>query len=221
MALTAVPLTASAGIADTAKSITSGQTVSTTLYNDDDQADYKINVTRAGTLKISLTTEMSACYIYIYDQYGNKVKVSSDAISSGRYETGFQNGKDRYDARWNSVTEKYIGSINYGVNKGTYYIRFERALDDGNGNLKFTATYPTTSTPQTKISYLSLTLSKGATLQLGAVVSPSGSKVTWKSSKPSVATVSSNGKITAKAKGTTIITAKCGTSTQKIRIVVK
>ena len=56
---------------------------------------------------------------------------------------------------------------------------------------------------------------------LGALVSPSGEAVMWTSSKTSVATVSSSGKVTAKAKGSATITAKCGTSTQKIKIIVK
>ena len=221
MALTALPLTASAGIADTAKSITSGQTVTTALYNNGDQADYKINVTSSGTLKISLTSEMKQCDVYVFDANGNSVRISSDNISSSDRPEGRQNGDSYYYAKWNSITEKYIGSINYGVSKGTYYIRFERfSGGNGNGKLKFTATYPSTAT-KAKISYISVTMSKGSTLQLGAVVSPSSSKVKWTSSKTSVATVSSSGKITAKAKGATIITAKSGTSTKKIRIVVK
>ena len=46
-------------------------------------------------------------------------------------------------------------------------------------------------------------------------------KVTWSSSKKSVATVSSKGKVTAKKKGTATITAKVGSKKYKCKITVK
>ena len=55
-----------------------------------------------------------------------------------------------------------------------------------------------------------ITLKKGAPAQLG--IDTSG-KVTYSTSKKSVAAITSSGKVTAKAKGTAIITAKCGSST--------
>lgn len=56
----------------------------------------------------------------------------------------------------------------------------------------------------------SQTLVIGKTLQLKATTDPSSykSKLTWKSSKPKVASVSKKGKVKALAKGTTVITAK-------------
>ncbi len=72
------------------------------------------------------------------------------------------------------------------------------------------------------IDRFSVTVSKGSTLQLGALLSDGTSgSVTWSSSKKSVATVNSKGKVTAKAKGTAVITAKYGDSTLKITVVVK
>lgn len=46
-------------------------------------------------------------------------------------------------------------------------------------------------------------------------------KVTWSSSKSSVASVSSKGKVTSKSKGTATITAKVGTKTYTCKVVVK
>ncbi|MBQ8170452.1 MAG: Ig-like domain-containing protein [Oscillospiraceae bacterium] len=219
--ITAISIVANAGIADTAKSITSGKAVTTTLYNYYDCADYKINVAKSGILKLDITAEIEHCNIYVYDVNGNKIPVADATLTSSNW-TDKQKGDSYFYSKWNSVTEKFIGTISYGVSKGTYYIRIERVSSKGDGNLKLTATYPTSSTASKgKISYLSVTVNKGSTLQLGAVVSPSGSKVTWKSSKPSIATVSSNGKVTAKKKGSTLITAKCGTKSQKIKIIVK
>ena len=62
-----------------------------------------------------------------------------------------------------------------------------------------------------KLSKTSATLSKGKTLTLKTKVAPSNAykkKVSYSSSKTSVATVSSTGKITAKGKGTAVITVK-------------
>lgn len=50
---------------------------------------------------------------------------------------------------------------------------------------------------------------------------PASAKVTWKSSKKSVATVSSKGKVTAVKKGTATITATCNRKTYKCKITVK
>lgn len=203
-------------IYDTATSISSGKAVSTTLYSYKDCADYKIKVTGKGLLKLNLTAQMGALKIYVYDSDGNKVSTSDENILSGKW--GFDGNSTWYE--WNDTVEKFKAEISYPVNKGDYYIRYDRRNDYGNGKLSFTATFPSTTVAKAKISYLTLELTKGSSIKLGAVVSPSGSAVTWKSSKTSVATVSSTGKVTAKAKGTTIITAKSGTSTQKIKIIV-
>ena len=66
-------------------------------------------------------------------------------------------------------------------------------------------------------------LKAGKTLQLKATFSPSSAKasVTWESSKPSVAKVSSSGKVTAKKKGTATITATTHNGkTAKVKIKV-
>lgn len=59
-----------------------------------------------------------------------------------------------------------------------------------------------------KLSSSRISLVKGKKKTLKAVVKGTRSKVTWKSSRPSVASVSKSGKITAKKAGTAVITAK-------------
>ena len=226
MAMTAFSVTVSAAsIADTAIAITSGKTVKTTLRAwEGDVAEYKINVNTSGDLKLNITTCMEECVLKLYDSDGNMVKPTSHTSISGSVNI------DEYktELRWNKSVEKYSGTIIYSVKKGAYYISLSRwssyttgAGGKGDGTVTFSATVPSSSTSTGKVSYLTLTMSKGWSLQLGAVVSPSGKKVTWKSSKKSVVSVSSNGLITAKKKGTAIITAKCGSSTKKIKIIVK
>ncbi|MBR4096036.1 MAG: Ig-like domain-containing protein [Oscillospiraceae bacterium] len=85
-----------------------------------------------------------------------------------------------------------------------------------------TFTYPqdkSESSDSAKITSFTATLKKGSTLQLGTILSGEGT-VKWSTSKKSVATVTSKGKITAKAKGTAVITAKTGDSSMKITIKV-
>lgn len=75
-----------------------------------------------------------------------------------------------------------------------------------------------------KLNKTSATLKKGKTLKLKATITPGNStdKVTFKSSKKSVATVNSKGVVTAKKKGTATITAKTTSGkTAKCKITVK
>ena len=69
-----------------------------------------------------------------------------------------------------------------------------------------------------------LALTEGETATLTATVKPTNAtdkKVTWKSTNPKIATVSSSGKITAKTPGNTSITAQCGGKEVSCDIVVK
>ena len=125
----------------------------------------------------------------------------------------------------NTNVEKYKGKLHFNASKkGTYYFHFYRQiyyLDNGinGGDTTFKITAPGESSPKAELDYLSVTLEKGDTLKLGAVLTEdSDDKVTWKSSKTSVATVSSSGKVTAKKKGTATITAKLGDSTLKVKV---
>ncbi len=211
----AIPTPASAdSIYDTAKAISSGKQVSTTLYSSGDCADYRISSSGKGLLKLNITAQIRASKIYVYDSDGNRISDCEHNYISGK--TGFDGNSSWYE--WNETIEKLKLEINYPVNKGDYYIRFERRSNSGNGKLTFTATYPS-STSTAKINYITINLPKGSTLYLGADTTGSGA-VTWKSSKSKVATVSSTGTVTAKAKGSAIITAKSGKSSKKIKIVV-
>lgn len=151
----------------------------------------------------------------VYDSNGNLLSTIANTTTSG---SNSSIGKEDHMMEWNDTIEKFNGTVSYSVKSGTYYIRFSRYCSVGNGKLTFTATYPS-STSTAKINYITINLPKGSTLSLGTDTTGSGT-VTWKSSKTSVATVSSTGKVTAKAKGSTIITAKSGKSSKKIKIVV-
>lgn len=211
-------------IANTATAITSGKAVSTILPSYGDTADYKITVKSAGTLKLSVESQMREAYVYVYDSDGNRLSTIAKTTASG--DCNGIGGYTHYMS-WNSTIEKYKGTVSYSVKAGTYYIRFVRGgSSTGNGKLTFTATYPSgtsssgsSSASNAKVYYIVLYLEKGDRLSLGATITK-GAKVTWKSSNTSVASVSSSGKLTAKGKGSAIITAKCGSSSKTIKVIV-
>ena len=67
------------------------------------------------------------------------------------------------------------------------------------------------------------TLKKGKSFTIKPKLSPSGAegKITFSSSKPKVASVTSKGKVKAKKKGTTTITVKVGKLKKTCKITVK
>ncbi len=208
-------------IADTAKAISSGNSVTTYLPGTSDVSDYSISVKDTGMLKLSLESHIKEVNVVVYNSDGDQIKPTLYEASSGWADWNFMGTQ----GEWNETIEKFKGSMSYSVKKGTYYIRLSHYSSwaynsyNQNGKVTFTATYPTGSSSKAKINYITLNLSKGDTLSLGADITGSGD-VTWKSSKSSVASVSSAGKVTAKSKGSAIITAKVGKTTKKIKIVV-
>lgn len=74
--------------------------------------------------------------------------------------------------------------------------------------------------PETGLNKTKLTLIKGATEQLTLSGEISG-KITWKSSKKSVVTVSATGRLTAKKKGTATVTARADGKTYRCKVTVK
>lgn len=209
-------------IYDTASAISSGKSYSTTLYSYGDTADYKITANQAGALTIDLTSQLSQTKVYVYDADGNDVELSEAKDTSGATYNGSWYGRHTsYNiCEWNNTIEKYVGTLTYKINKGTYYIRFEN-YDSSIGKISFKATVPTKEEKKSKISYLQITMPKGSSIQLSAVGTVAeGDTLSWSSSKTSVATVTSKGVVTAKAAGTAIITAKLGTSTMKLRVKV-
>lgn len=225
-AAAATVMTAGAeSIADTAKAISSGKTYSYTFPGSTDYTDYKITSSGKGTLSVKIEGSIQNIYLQVFDENFNKVSLADDKITTGTYAKSGTGLIITSCYQWNDIAEKLNITANWMVNKGTYYIRISNVHDyyyqrPHSGTVNITATYPTAAKKAT-ISYITITLKKGDTLSLGAALSGGSGTVTWKSSKPSVATVSTSGKITAKNSGSTIITAKCGTSSKKIKIIVK
>ena len=66
----------------------------------------------------------------------------------------------------------------------------------------------TVEQPGVRLSSSNLSMNIGDTMTITATATPSGSKVTWSSSRPAVAMVDSNGQVTAEGSGSATITAR-------------
>ncbi len=219
MALTALTFSASSeSIEDTAKTITSGTQYSTKLRNTYDTADYKIVLSKSGKLTINVTSEMSYSTLTLYDSNGNYIDTGDVEPTTG--SAYFKSNEICCSLYSSSIIGKCITKVTFSLDAGTYYLRFKRAWNsNGDGKITFTATFPSASTASKgKVHYLTLTLDKGDSIKIGAAVT-AGSKATWSTSNSSVATIK-NGKVVALSKGSAIITARCGSSSQQIKIKV-
>ena len=91
--------------------------------------------------------------------------------------------------------------------RGDYYFRVRTVTEPA--SIKLNKTSVTLTLPSTK------------TAQLKAIVTGTSKTVTWKSSNSSVASVSSTGKVTAKAAGKAVISASANGKTAKCTVTVK
>lgn len=106
------------------------------------------------------------------------------------------------------------------LEKGTYYLLVRRTSTWVDSYVKdFYYTFSPDDKPT--ISF-KVTISKGSTLQLGSVVENYDGNITWVSTKKTIATVNSSGKVTAKKAGTTTIRAQLDSGEYvEIKVVVK
>lgn len=219
--VTAVSVTSFASPYDEAIAIDSGETVEGTI-DPGESIYYEITTKSSGTLTVTWSYGSIWSCLYVYDEDGAYIPVETLEIKAGRLRSGGE-GEDSIEGKWSGASEKFSVTSTYKVTKGTYYIQCEDGSSyskDGDHKSKLTVTYPTEE-KEVKISYLGLTMKKGDTLQLSAILTGGKEKTTWTSSKKKVASITSSGKVTAKKKGSTIITAKCGDSVVKLKITVK
>ncbi len=223
-----VPVSA-ADITETAKAIDSGKKVSfttsfTTSFTDElfprpVPKDYKIELSKKGTLKLEVTSAASILFVQVLDSEGSELMKHSEATAkTGRISSN----EDGIVLHWNSSVQKSKAVLKYSLKKGTYYVRlYASQYGSVVGKTSVSFTYPQAEKAKSaEITSFAITLEEGDILQLDAILSSEGD-VTWSSSKKSVASVSDKGKVTAKKKGTAVITAKTGSSSMKITIKVK
>lgn len=166
---------------------------------------YKNNVCKTcGTWKTSSLKSKSTVNNLKYYAVKDNVK-----IRSGPYE-GCKSVKTLFMGYNIVVTQKVVnasGSTWYKCSDGYIYSK----------NVK---TYPQSKASVT-LSADKMTIYVGESRQLSAVIKGPSSKITWKSSNTSVATVNSSGKITVKKAGTCTITATANGKKDSCKVTVK
>ena len=212
-----------ASIADTAKAISSGES-QTIKYSKNETVinDYAVKLSKKGNIVVSLSSNVWNIEIRVYDENGKMYQPDSDNIKTGSIYKSFT-GYTSCD--WNSTVEKFNGTLTYkNMKKGTYYFRFEKQSkwhggSGSTGKATLKITYPSSeSESASKLTSIAIPMKVGDTMLLSTDAGDSGIK--WSSSKSSVASVSSDGKVTAKKAGTADITAALGDSKVKIQIKV-
>lgn len=186
--------------------------------NLESYVDYKYVAKKDGILELNADVTLACFYIYLVNEDGEEIPLISSDVKCGSYQ---EVSGGALWVFWKSELEKFNATLNYRVEKGTYYIRIMRGADNkGDGTVKLTATLRDDPKPQ--LDCFNITLKKGEKLTLGTSVTPKNTKLVWESSKKTVATVSAKGVVTAKKAGTTIITCTTedGSSELQIKITV-
>ena len=181
------------------------------------------STTKATTPATQPTTSLSSVKGHVTDDYVN--------LRSGAGTSYSVVECMRLNTKFTFVSTKLYNSDWYNIkltsNSKTGYVRKDFVAKDSSTQpttqpTTQPATQPTTTKPSTsssvKLSVTSKTIFTGNRFAITATASGS---VSWSSSKTSVATVDSNGVVTAKSAGSATITAKSGSYSATCKITVK
>ena len=143
--------------------------------------------------------------------------------SSGSLLDSASSIKDSKSASWHLLSVSVTVPKNAATARVSLYSFYHTGseADSYFDNVTLVMSGTPSTTKEATLTYIQIEVKKGSALQLSGILSDATTgKVTWTTSKSSVASVSSSGKVTAKAKGTAVITAKYGKVSLKIRIKV-
>ncbi|MCI5668739.1 MAG: Ig-like domain-containing protein [Oscillospiraceae bacterium] len=160
---------------------------------------YKVDIKKRGTLYLRCLDLFKYTETRIYNTSGDLILDAQSSVNS-------------HDLRW-GVGEGQKVEIE---KPGTYYIQMKSSTE----NLSVKDYYIKFDPTDKPTIAFKLTMKKGTSVSLGAVTENYDGKVTWTSTKKSVATVSSTGKVTAKKAGTTTVRASLDNG-EYIQITVK
>ena len=154
------------------------------------------------------------CKVYVKDGTAVNISKTSQLAYKGN---SFTLTSSTAGVKWYSCNPK-IATVTNGVVKtvGYGYVTISAYTNTGSATCLVHVTDPPSAS--VKLSNTSNTIYTGYQL---AITATSSSPVTWTSSNNSVATVDSNGVVTAKAVGNAVITASTGGSSASCNIYVK
>lgn len=162
------------------------------LFTEQDLDDYySFTLSRAQTISVQLKGYCSGIRVRLMDI--DLKTLTSDVVWEGSESSP-------------RVYEKEIA-----LNAGKYYVHLETYSKDARGLYDYKVVGATVKTEEVRLNKTSVTLYEGDSTTLLATVSPedaTNKNVEWSTSKSSVATVDSNGRIIARKAGTAVITAK-------------
>ncbi len=141
----------------------------------------------------------------LYLSIGGSKKISYSVIPAELLESA--------EIKWTSSKEDVVTVSSDGIATGVAEGKAEIIARSGNASATLGVVVSETQSPGILISDPSFVLEVGDTKQLSYTITNSeyaGEDVTWESSNQSVATVNDEGLVTAKSKGESIITVKCG-----------
>lgn len=134
---------------NSAKTVRSGPTYSTTMPKSGNWVSYKISVKHDGVLKVDLTAKADVTALQITNSYGETVSYVDGAIKVGSGLLDTPNNV--LYAYWNEESGKTVRREIYSVEKGIYYVRFAHfnygnsVGTEGSGKISFKLTFPTTA----------------------------------------------------------------------------
>jgi len=215
-----------------------GDSSATVSGNTIDSVNNAFYIDNNSTLKISNNTLINVVNEFEQDSIGDvlilteSLTLDKESVTLNVNETIRLNAtitpSNSSDSIIWSTSDSSIATVENGVvtakTPGTVTIKVE--TEDGSHKASCQVTVNAIAVTSVRLNKKADTLVSGRTLQLTATVAPSNAtykNVTWSSDNPSVATVSQNGKVTAKKAGDAVITvsANNGLISAKCAIKVK
>ncbi len=227
-ALAVVSMTVCAGaasMADIAKYISVGEEVECSFLGISSSANYFRIDCGKGDLTIYYSADQRLTAVSLYDETGKEIAYTKAEAAVGKVRNlSFEklSVSKKTFAYWSPKLKKAEGKITYKLEKaGIYYIQIGGLGSSYSGTFTFSVDANAGTISETASIVPVITLRVGDSIGLSGMVTPKNAeKVTITYKNNGVISVSSSGKITAKAVGESYVTLKSGKQKLKITIVV-
>ena len=219
-------ITASAAsMADIAKDISVGEDVECSFLGISSSANYfKIDCGK-GDFTVNYKADQRLTAVSLYDANGNEIAYKKADAAVGKVRNlSFERitvTKKTY-VYWAPKLKSAEGKITYDIEKsGTYYIQIGGLGSSYSGSFTFSIDAAAGSTAETLSIEPVITMEVGDSIGLGAVLTPNNAeKFTYSYKNNGVISITSNGKVTAKAAGKSYVIIKSGSLKLKVYITV-